>query len=63
VFEVVAFGHTPPARVLAQGQALPRLPSLAELEAAGAGWTLTAETGGSLFVKVGPGEQRIEVVP
>ncbi len=63
VFEVVAYGHTPPSQVRAGGTLLERHPSPTALEAAGSGWALDAGAGGTLWIKVGPGAQRLEVTP
>jgi alpha-D-xyloside xylohydrolase len=54
MFEVVAFGSAPSA-VEADGMALPEMNTLADLEAAPAGWFFAADVGGTLHVKVGPG--------
>jgi alpha-D-xyloside xylohydrolase len=63
VFEVVAFGASPPGSVTAHGQPLPARADLAALEAAESGWLFEPGVGGSLWIKVGPGDQAVVVTP
>jgi hypothetical protein len=58
IFEVIALGAKPTG-VSSAGTPLAEHPSLAALEAAPSGFASGA--GGTLFVKVGPGEQSVDV--
>lgn len=59
IFEVVAMGEEP-VSVEGDGAPLTRVPSLAELEAAPSGWAFDPGVGGTLYVKVGPGEHEAQ---
>ena len=61
LFEVLVFGASKPSRVLVNGSPLPQLPSLTALEAADSGWLFDPLRGGTLYVKVPGGDQRVEV--
>ena len=57
VFEVIGLG-TKPASVTVDGQPLSEA---ADLDAAAEGYSYTDETGGTLWVKLGPGERAVTV--
>jgi len=62
MFEVVAMG-TRPGAVTDGGAALVDQGSLAALEAAASGWAFTADTGGTVWVKTGPGRHQVAIGP
>jgi len=60
-FEIVAFGETPPSLVRSDNKDVPEVASLDELEATGIGYYYTPEAGGTLHVRVGPGNSTLQV--
>ncbi len=62
MFEVVAPGKKP-SHVSDQGAPLADQGTLDALEAAPSGWAYTADTGGTVWVKTGPGSHQVEISP
>jgi alpha-D-xyloside xylohydrolase len=62
MFEVVAMGSKP-SQVTDGGAALADQGTLAALEAAASGWAFTDDTGGTVWVKTGPGTHHVEISP
>lgn len=61
LFEVLAFGAKKPAAVQIAASAVLEKPSLAELEKSESGWVFDPDRGGTLYVKVPGGDQRVTV--
>ena len=59
-FEVIVLGDLPPTSVVADAAPLNEAQSLADLEASAAGWFFSPDTGGTLYVRVGPDRHSIE---
>jgi hypothetical protein len=62
MFEVVGRG-TKPGKVTDGPATLVDQVTLAALEAAPAGWAYTSDTGGTVWVKAGPGAHTVEIGP
>ncbi|RJO66875.1 MAG: glycoside hydrolase family 31 protein [Myxococcales bacterium] len=60
LFEVVAVGSAKPSSVTYDGAVLEEKANLAELESSAKGWYLSAENGGSLYIKMEAGEHEAE---
>jgi alpha-D-xyloside xylohydrolase len=61
LFEVLAWGARAPQAVRIGARSLDEKASLSELEKAESGWLFEAVRGGTLYVKVPAGEQRVDV--
>lgn len=61
LFEVLAWGSRPPSAVRRAGALMVEQPSLSELEKAESGWLFDAARGGTLYIKVPGGDQRVAV--
>jgi alpha-D-xyloside xylohydrolase len=62
MFEVVGRG-TKPSQVSDGGSALADQGTLSALEASASGWAFTTDTGGTVWVKTGPGVHQIQISP
>jgi alpha-D-xyloside xylohydrolase len=62
LFEAIAMGQKP-GQVTDGGSALTDVGTLAALETATSGWAFGPETGGTVYVKTGPGTHQVTITP
>ena len=63
MFEVVAMGSSKPGQVTDGGATLQDLGTAAALAAAPSGWAFAPDTGGTVWVKTGPGKHAVVISP